>query len=170
MSSKWGGGNSQTIGWSNTEWPYCNSLLYGILEYDIKKLQAFHCGQNVAARVVTRSSKYSSIMPTLKKLHWLPVKYRIIFKSSAAYLQGTANYLKTLLQSYTPSRSFRHETGPLLIMPKVCRKLGCRSFACAAPKLWDELPVNIRTTTSLVSYRSSLKTHLFKLAYAWLVQ
>ena len=56
---------------------YCNSLLYGIPEYAIKRLQRV---QNLAARVVTRSSKYSSITPTLKKLHWLPVKYRIIFK------------------------------------------------------------------------------------------
>ena len=80
------------------------------------------------------------------------------------------NYLRTLLQSYIPSRSLRSETGNLLIMPKARRKLGCQSFAVAAPKLWNDLPVNIRTTTSIVSFRSSLKTHLFKLAYAWFVQ
>ena len=146
---------------------YCNSLLYGIPEYAIKKLQRV---QNLAARVVTRSSKYSSITPTLKKLHWLPVKYRIIFKVvllTFKALHGLApNYLRTLLQSYIPSRSLRSETGNLLIMPKARRKLGCQSFAVAAPKLWNDLPVNIRTTTSIVSFRSSLKTHLFKLAYA----
>ena len=146
---------------------YCNSLLYGIPEYAIKKLQRV---QNLAARVITRSSKYSSITPTLKKLHWLPVKYRIIFKVvllTFKALHGLApNYLRTLLQSYIPSRSLRSETGNLLIMPKARRKLGCQSFAVAAPKLWNDLPVNIRTTTSIVSFRSSLKTHLFKLAYA----
>ena len=150
---------------------YCNSLLYGIPEYAIKKLQRV---QNLAARVVTRSSKYSSITPTLKKLHWLPVKYRIIFKVvllTFKALHGLApNYLRTLLQSYIPSRSLRSETGSLLIMPKPRRKLGCQSFAVAAPKLWNDLPVNIRTTTSIVSFRSSLETHLFKLAYAWFVQ
>ena len=129
---------------------------------------------HLAARVVTRSSKYSSITPTLKKLHWLPVKYRIIFKVvllTFKALHGLApNYLRTLLQSYIPSRSLRSETGNLLIMPKARRKLGCQSFAVAAPKLWNDLPVNIRTTTSIVSFRSSLKTHLFKLAYAWFVQ
>ena len=126
--------------------------------------------QNLAARVVTRSSKYSSITPTLKKLHWLPVKYRIIFKVvllTFKALHGLApNYLRTLLQNYIPSRSLRSETGNLLIMPKARRELGCQSFAVAAPKLWNDLPVNIRTTTSIVSFRSSLKTHLFKLAYA----
>ena len=146
---------------------YCNSLLYGILEHAIKKLQRV---QNLAARVVTRSSKYISITPTLKKLHWLPVKYRIIFKVvllTFKALHGLApNYLRTLLQSYIPSRSLRSETGNVLIMPKARRKLGCQSFAVAAPKLWNDLPMNIRTTTSIVSFRSSLKTHLFKLALA----
>ena len=55
--------------------------------------------QNLAASVVTRSSKYSSITPTLKKLHWLPVKYRITFKVvllTFKALYGMApNYLKT---------------------------------------------------------------------------
>ena len=76
---------------------YCNSLLYGIPEYAIKKLQRV---QNLAARVVTRSSKYSSITPTLKKLHWLPVKYRIIFKVVllSAHLQTTARFGSKLLE------------------------------------------------------------------------
>ena len=132
---------------------YCNSLLYGIPEYAIKRLQRV---QNLAARVVTRSSKYSSITPTLRKLHWLPVKYRIfkVVLLTFKALHGMApNYLKT--------RSLRSESGNLLIMRKARRKLGCHTFAYVAPKLWNELPVNIRTTTSLVSFRSSLKTHLF---------
>ena len=142
------------------------TLLYGCETWPM----AVKDERRMAARVVTRSSKYSSITPTLKKLHWLPVKYRIIFKVvllTFKALHGSApNYLRTLLQSYIPSRSLRSETGNLLIMPKARRKLGCQSFAVAAPKLWNDLPVNIRTTTSIVSFRSSLKTHLFKLAYA----
>ena len=134
---------------------YCNSLLYGIPEYAITKLQRV---QNLAARVVTRSSKYSSITPTLKKLHWLPVNCRIIFKVvllTFKALHGVApNYLNTLLQSYMPSRSLRSETGNFLIMPKARRKLGCHSLAYAGPKLWSGLPVNVRTTTSIASFRS----------------
>ena len=107
---------------------------------------------------------------SLGELHWLPVKYRIIFKVVLLTFKAlhalAPNYLRTLLQSYIPSRSLRSGTGNLLIMPKARRKLGCQSFAVAAPKLWNDLPVNIRTTTSIVSFRSSLKTRLFKLAYA----
>ena len=87
-------------------------------------------------------------------------------------LHGVAPiYLETLLQSDMPSRSLRSESGNLFTMPKTLRrKLRCHSFAYhAVPKLWNEQPVNIRITTSLVSFISSLKTHIFKLAYVGLV-
>ena len=65
------------------------------------------------------------------------------------------------------SRSLRSRSGNLLTKPKACPRLGCHtSFVHAAPKLWDKLPVNIRTTTFLASFRPSITTHLFKLAYA----
>ena len=57
---------------------YCNSLFYGLPNYSIHRLQKV---QNVAARIVTRSVFSSYITPILKSLHWLPVNYRINFKS-----------------------------------------------------------------------------------------
>ena len=49
---------------------YCNSLLYGTSNYNIK---------NCAARIVTDTEKYDHITPVLKKLHWLPVRFRISY-------------------------------------------------------------------------------------------
>ena len=40
--------------------------------------------------------------------------------------------------------------------------LGARSFSAAAPKLWNGLPVELRQATSLDSFKSKLKTYLFK--------
>ena len=56
---------------------YCNSLLYGIGDGLVKKLQAV---PNSAARVVTGTRKYDHITPVLRDLHWLPVRHRIDFK------------------------------------------------------------------------------------------
>ena len=36
--------------------------------------------QNTAARIVTCRKKTHHITPVLRKLHWLPVPYRIVFK------------------------------------------------------------------------------------------
>jgi len=56
---------------------YCNSLLYGISEYNINRLQRI---QNSAARIVTNTRKYDHLTPIVHKLHWIPVRQRIHFK------------------------------------------------------------------------------------------
>jgi len=56
---------------------HCNSLLYGLPEYLIKRLQYV---QNSAARLLTCKRKFDHITPILHEIHWLPVKYRIMFK------------------------------------------------------------------------------------------
>ena len=56
---------------------YCNSFLFGIPRCQIQRLQRV---LNAAARVVCLVPQYSHITPVLKDLHWLPVKYRIMFK------------------------------------------------------------------------------------------
>ena len=56
---------------------YCNSLLLSLTDFELRRLQLV---QNSLCRVVARSSKFSHITPQLKKLYWLPVKYRVQFK------------------------------------------------------------------------------------------
>ena len=56
---------------------YCNALLYGVPKTILNKLQNV---QNTAARVVTRTSRFSHITPILKELHWLPIQYRVQYK------------------------------------------------------------------------------------------
>ena len=56
---------------------YCNSLYSGISQSNLNKLQRI---QNSLARIITNTSKYQHITPTLKKLHWLPIKQRIDYK------------------------------------------------------------------------------------------
>ena len=56
---------------------YCNSLLAGIPDNKLNKLQYI---QNHAARLVLRKSRHASAAGLLRTLHWLPVKARIQYK------------------------------------------------------------------------------------------
>ena len=61
---------------------YCNSLLYGISNSNLDKLQRI---QNSLARVVTYNKptnnfQASSTSQLLHNLHWLPIRSRIEFK------------------------------------------------------------------------------------------
>ena len=56
----------------------CNSLLYGSPASYIIRLQQF---QNAAVRLISNTCmRFDHISPVMKDLHWLPVKYRIMFK------------------------------------------------------------------------------------------
>ena len=145
----------------------CNSLLYGIPNNQLHRLQLV---QNTAARLVTLTKKRFHITPVLIDLHWLPVKQRIDYKIlvfTFKALNGlTPSYLSDLLCAYTPARTgLRSTNRQLLHQPRSHNSFGDRSFIICAPKLWNQLPIQIRNSTCLSSFKSTLKTHLFKLAY-----
>ena len=110
---------------------------------------------------------HPSIMtPILQNLHWLPVKQRIGFKILLLVfhcLRGTApQYNISLLHYYTPTRSLRSSNLGLLQIPNSKKLWGERAFAYAGPSLWNSLPQGLRDLTSSDSFKSNLKTYLFK--------
>jgi len=150
-----------------TRLDYCNSLLFGIPDYLINKLQRV---QNSAARLITRNNKFCHITPVLFDLHWLPIKHRIQFKIlvlTYKSLNGLAPaYLSALLSHRKSARPLRSSDELLLSVPRV--KLvtaGQRAFAHAAPSMWNALPFTIRASPSIDIFKSGLKTHLFLTAF-----
>ena len=144
----------------------CNSLLYALPESQIAKLQRI---QNSAARLVSLSRKYDHITPILHELHWLPVKYRIIYKIlllTYKCLHGMGpTYLQELLKEYKPVRNLRSSGQLRLITSITSTQYGQRSFSVAASELWNDLPLHVKNSQTLAQFKSSLKTHLFTLAF-----
>ena len=48
---------------------------------------------------------------------------------------------------------------------KMKKSFGDRSFSVAAPPLWNALPVSLRSIKCISTFKSNLKTYLFKLAF-----
>ena len=112
---------------------YCNSLLCGLPDNSLNKLQRV---QNAAARLITGTAKFSHITPVLRSLHWLPIKQRVP--------SGLApNYISNLVNILCPSKYLLRRNNEILLEPyngKTKKTLGDRAFAVAAPRLFNSLP------------------------------
>ena len=76
------------------------------------------------------------------------------------------DYLKELLIPYEPKRCLRSAASNSLVEPKMKLKtFGDRAFSAACPKLWNQLPVPIKSSTSVAMFKRLLKTHFFRLAF-----
>jgi len=142
---------------------YCNSLFYGLPDVSLNRLQKV---QNALARVVVPSVKRNHhITPTLKMLHWLPIRQRILFKiASLTYKSlhsSQPTYLLELITPHTPTRNLRSADKHLLTIPHIPSANGRRSFSFASPTIWNSLPCSLRASSSLSLFLSGLKTHLF---------
>ena len=81
---------------------YCNSLLFGIPQYQIKRLQRV---LNAAARITCFTPRCSHITPVLKHVRWLPIKFRVEFKSHSLFIKLSMGWLLiTLLISCWKNR------------------------------------------------------------------
>ena len=67
---------------------HCNSLLIGLPQYELQKLQKVF---NTAARIVTRTRPDAHITPFFKSLHWLPIEARLQFKILITVFKGLNN-------------------------------------------------------------------------------
>ena len=112
-------------------------------------------------------SKYDRSTPLLRELYRLPVEQRIVFKILLLTFKSLndlgLNCICDLLQTCKPSRNLRSSTRNLLVTPRSRLKFyGDRAFSVCAPKLWNNLPEHIKCSLHLTSFKSNLKTYLFK--------
>ena len=75
-------------------------------------------------------------------------------------------YISELIKPYNPSRSLRSSTLNYLSVPKSnTATYGDRCFSVATPKLWNSLPGDFRYIENLCTFKTSIKTWLFKSAF-----
>ena len=141
---------------------YCNAILHGSPKSSIAILQRI---QNSLARVVLQQPKYTSAVPLLRSLHWLPVEQRIQFKLAVITYKvkstKTPAYLHSLLSERISTRVLRSSSRPLFDVARTRTVYGQRAFRTSAPDTWNRLPVDIQSACSLTAFKKRLKTFLF---------
>ena len=125
--------------------------------------------QSCAARVVLRLPMSSRITIHLKSLHWLPVKVRSTYKIAClcyhCHSSTAPSYVTDMLHKkplHTRDTRSSSYTMPLLNRPAHSKAtLGDRSFS----SVWNSIPNDVRCAPSLSSFKSRLKTYLFRSVY-----
>ena len=149
---------------------YCNSLYIDHPEVYIKKLQRL---MNVCIRFIynIKLSDNYSITEYMKKCHFLPVKARIEYKIVVLVYKClhdlAPNYLQNLIKLKTSLPFLRiYNDHLLLYTPKLnAVNYKNRSFSIVAPRIWNQLPLDLRQTSSLVTFQTNLKTHFLSIHF-----
>ena len=115
--------------------------------------------------IVTNQRRFTRASPILKSLHWLPVKYRSMFKvATFVYKFLTYNHPCYFSSSFVPyncnynTRRSRTDK-KFLITPQYnppehrSKKQFNYTLAFDAAAIWNNLPENIRTAPSCTSFR-----------------
>ena len=148
---------------------YGNGVLIGLPAYLVRRLQSV---LHASARSIFQLRRSDHITDALASLHWLLVPERIQFKIAVLtyrVLHGTApRYLGPLVRvSELPGRqSLRSSSTDRLVVPSFnLSTIGSRTFAVAAARTWNGLPMDVTSSPTLPIFRKRLKTYLFRLSY-----
>ena len=106
-------------------------------------------------------------------LHWLPVKVRSTYKIAClcyhCHSSTAPSYVTDMLHKkplHTRNTRSSSYTMPLLNRPAHSKAtLGDRSFSFASSSVWNSIPNDVRCAPSLSSFKSRLKTYLFRSVY-----
>jgi len=123
---------------------------------------------NAAARLIHRSSRYEHVTPMLRDLHWLRSPERIDFRLAVhtyRCLHGLApRYLSDYIQSVAVSncRRLRSSSSLQLVIRRTRLSTGGDlAFPAAGSRLWNSLPPDVTSASTLTVFRKCLKTSLF---------
>ena len=144
----------------------------GLTEKYLFKLQKL---QNNAVRFIFGlygKRKYESIMPLLKKLHFLPVKYRIQFKVAMLVFKCLNNMAPEYLAAFISTRDIKRRSSRLdddfylLEVQKPPRFTRTEAaFSYYGPSIWNGLPYSLRCLTDIEQFKQKLKSYYFNIAF-----
>ena len=144
---------------------YCDSRLAGCSKHLVDKLQRV---LNCAARLIFKSDRLEHLTPLLRdRLHWLRARQRITFKLCLFVYEarnGIATSCTYVSQIYSRCSPLSGPWRPRHPFYQTSSWQSCilRRWSYTA---WNSLPSDIRTASTLSTFKKRLKTHLFLQSY-----
>jgi len=147
---------------------YGNATLAGLPANLLSQLEAV---MNAGARLILNANQREHITLLLRQLHWLCLLERITSKLATMMFQcvnGTApRYLSAderRVADVPGRKHLRLAASSSLAMPATRRStIGDRTFVVVAASIWNKLPQEIRSATSLPVFRRRLENSFFRL-------
>jgi len=127
--------------------------------------------QNTVAQLILGLNKQSHITPALQQLHWLPVKFWIIFKVAALMhniFHHCAPRTSVILSLSVPVILIVELWSSTVRSAMVCHtrtQFGRHAFTVCVPHIWNNLATNLRLIDSHAAFLRAPKTHLFNTTF-----
>ena len=122
--------------------------------------------QKRAARIILKADFMTPALDMFDQLSWQSIPKRLMYNKAILAIKAlnnlTPTYITNLLKpiSQTHSRCLRSSENGLLSIPRSRSVLFDRSFSYSASKLWNLLPLNLRTAGSLNEFKSYLRNYI----------
>ena len=125
--------------------------------------------ENFAAKIAYGGArKYDHVTPILKDLQWMDIKDKISFDICVFMYKVMNNMLPDWLHKFPfvgdlqarPTRQSNH-----LAIKRTNTDLGKRAISVRGPKEWNDIPVNIRNSTSIKVFQKNLKKHILSSSF-----
>ena len=119
--------------------------------------------QKRVARIILHADFNTSSAAMFEELGWLPINKRLKCNKAVFTYKAlnslTFQYITDLLKpvSETHSRTLRSSVNGALAVPRSRFSLFDRSYSYSAPKLWNSIPIPVRNSSTLNSFKNNIK-------------
>ena len=138
---------------------YCSTVWGNTSKSNIKKLQLV---QNFAGKIVLGLKKFDHISQGLKSLGWLSIEDKLRLNTAVMVHKCLQHrvpiYLKDkfVYRSQVHNRQLRSVDNNELNLPHCRLSTGQRSFAFRGAKVWNSLPLDLKLTSSLRTFKKNV--------------
>ena len=147
-----------------------NAMFAGLPAQQYRRLQSV---LNAAARLIYQRRRFDHVTPLLRDLHWLKVPERVAYKLAVTVYRCLNGMAPPYLSLHGLQRVAELNRRPLhssvsnaLVVPSTrLVTVGDRAFPIAGSRLWNSLPIDVTSATTLPVFCSRLKTYLFSVSF-----